>query len=79
LSDDRKKAYQWDYEGHYDPARRQQFHSNTFSVGIFQWLPKKSGGLKKGTVHKRIRGFTSQPQEVYDKAIAECNRLNGAK
>jgi hypothetical protein len=75
-----KKAYQWDYDGHYDPAKPQRFHSDTFSVGIFQWLPKKSGGgLKKGTVHKRIRGYTSQPQEVYNKAQAECNRLNGVK
>jgi len=70
-------AYLWDYDGEYDPAKKPPYYSTTFSVGVFQWLPKASKkGLKKSAVVKRIRGLVSNPQDVYDRAQAECDKRN---
>jgi hypothetical protein len=45
------KPYEWDYDGACDPAKSRSRSMQTFSVGVFQWLPKKSGkGLKRGPV-----------------------------
>ena len=50
----------------------------TFSVGIFQWIPKVSGkGLKKSPVKFRIKGYTSDPQKVYDLATKLCRAFDG--
>ena len=46
----------------------------TFSVGIFQLIPKRSGaGTKRGKVVVRVKGPTSHPDEVWRRArqIAE--------
>ena len=41
----------------------------TFSVGVFQWLPKASGkGLKRGPVKVRVAGLVSDPEAVNAKA-----------
>lgn len=57
-----------DYDGSCAPCQIGS-NCNTFSVGIFQWLPKLSGkGLKRSSVIKRIRGLTSDPKAVYDQA-----------
>ena len=70
------EIYEWDYDGSYDPAKNQ-FHSDTFSVGIFQWIPKEaSEGLKKGKAVYRVKGFTGNPDEVYYKAEQICSALN---
>jgi len=66
-----KPAFTWDYWGECDPAHSELTHYNptTFSVGVFQWLPKSNGkGVKRGKVVKRITGYVDDPQEVYDKA-----------
>ena len=66
-------AYQWSFE-------RSDFEADprfsTFSVGIFQWLPKSNGrGLKKSKTI-RILGYTAEPAKVYEKAAELCRRLN---
>ena len=49
------KAYKHGYAGSCAPGQSQAFMNTTFSVGIFQWLPKSSGeGLKKSAVKFRI-------------------------
>ena len=70
-----KEAYEWDYDGTCAPGRSYASHS-TFSVGIFQWIPKKTRGLKKSKVIYRIRGYTSEPEKVYAKANRLIELLN---
>lgn len=74
---DNKKPYYWDWSGSCVPGSGRCFA--TFSVGCFQWLPKKSGGLKKGRVAIRFGGPRHKPQEVYDKAQAWCDAQNAGK
>lgn len=73
-----KKPYEWDYSGACAPGRCGTISGMaTFSLGIFQWLPKKSGkGLKRGKVKYRLRGQTYNPKEVYDKAENLIKELN---
>ena len=53
----------------------------TFSVGLFEWLPKSSRkGLKRSKVKVRVRGYTTQRQEVFEFAKKLCEKLdNGWK
>jgi len=75
-----KREYQWDYYGDCDPAHRKPHGYETFSVGVFQWLPKSSGkGLKKGNVQSRVSGSVNSPQEVYDKAIANIQKMESVQ
>jgi hypothetical protein len=71
--------YTWDFE---HPAAGTLERFNTFSVGIFQWLPKASGkGMKMSKGIARVLGYTAEPERVYEKAVQICARLNreGAK
>ncbi len=65
-----KPAYTWDYWGDCDPAHSAYGRrATTFSVGVFQWLPKANGkGVKKGKVVKRFTGYTGNPEQVYKMA-----------
>lgn len=48
----------------------------TFSVGVYQWLPKASAkGLKKSKTI-RVTGYVAEPARVYEKAQELCERLN---
>lgn len=41
----------------------------TFSVGVFEWVPKASGkGVKRSAVKVRVSGLTAQPERVDAKA-----------
>lgn len=41
----------------------------TFSLGIFQWVPKSSGkGCKRSAVKVRVKGAVDKPSAVYSKA-----------
>lgn len=65
--------FQWDFE-------RTPCDSNhaalTFSVGVFQWLPKASAkGLKKSKTI-RVKGYVADPGRVYEMAEQLCQRLN---
>ena len=78
------------YSGECDPARNAHLHfkPETFSVGVFSWIPKKSAAkrfgrgeskpedLKRGKVKVRIRGLTNNPTAVYRKAKEVCDELD---
>ena len=66
------KAGDWDYDGACAIPANMVYHGwVTFSVGIFQWVPRSGGkGIKRGKVMQRIRGYCGNPQEVYDRAEA---------
>jgi len=71
----RPKPYQWDY----DRAGAEVMISSgfrTFSIGVFQWLPKASGkGLKRSTTI-RVNGYVADPQRAFDRADELCRQLN---
>lgn len=75
-----KKPYRWDFGGAcmptegYNPVVAKQ---KTFSLGIFQWMPKASGkGLKWSKTVKRIKGDFRSPEQAFSRAIARCKELN---
>lgn len=73
------KAYKHGYTGSLAPfGGEPKFSSqSTFSVGIFQWLPKKTGvGLKKSAVKYRVRGYVSNADAVYTRAKEICSRMD---
>ena len=76
----RKKENKYDFSGSCNPIKlsdRSVWTPVFFSVGIFQWLPKASGkGLKKSAVVYRVRGLTSDPLPVYDRAKEICDLLD---
>lgn len=73
-------AWEYDWDGAYVPGSEFMASCRTFSVGIFQWVPKVGGkGLKRSAVKTRIRGLVANPQEVYQKAREMCDKLNNVK
>jgi hypothetical protein len=52
---DRSRPWKWEFErSHWD----SKSDANTFSIGIFQWLPKAAAkGLKKSKT-LRVSGYT---------------------
>lgn len=60
----------WDWYGAYDPAHRKQWGMKSFSIGVFQWLPKKEGGVKRGKSVTRFMGPVAQASGVYAQARA---------
>jgi len=53
---------------------------NTFSVGIFEWLPRVGGhGLKKGPVKVRVKGLCSAAEEVEREAKRICKQLDAGQ
>jgi hypothetical protein len=67
--------YEYDFDGSCAPYHNV-IRYKTFSVGIFQWLPKSGGkGLKKSPVIVKICGRSDRPGEVYEKAHEICGRL----
>lgn len=78
---DNKKAYSHDFSGNCAPGRMANYSSqDTFSVGIFQWVPKASGkGLKRTAVKYRIRGPVGKAEEIYARAQDVCKYLNSGK
>jgi hypothetical protein len=42
---------------------------DTFSVGVFEWVPRKSGrGTKRSKAKVRVKGPSEHPERVYAKA-----------
>ena len=64
-----KPAGTWDWYGAYDPAHHRPAASALFSIGVFQWLPKKGQGVKRGKSVARFSGYSGQPQSVYAQAL----------
>jgi hypothetical protein len=76
-----RKAYEYDYEGSCAPGGVANYQGQlTFSVGVFQWIPKANGvGLKRGRVVRRIRGYVNNPDMVYTQAKKLCEELNSQR
>jgi predicted RecA/RadA family phage recombinase len=75
---DSPRPFQWDFYGDCAPDEsRAGIGWKTFTLGIFQWLPKASGkGLKRGKVIQRVKGTRDNPALAYRKAREVCARLN---
>lgn len=56
------------FSGACAPGALSYMNMETFSVGIFEWIPKSTKGLKKSPVKVRVSGPTSQPEMIYKKA-----------
>jgi len=75
------KVWRWDFDGQCAPGKLWS-GGLTFSVGIFQWIPKRGGRglrgeIKHGPVVQRVKGSTSNPNEVFNKAreiVEDMNR-----
>ena len=78
MSNRTPEAGKHDYSGSWDPVRRC-IRSITFSVGIFQWIPKSRGRLKKGKVIARIVGSSDAPSDVYAEAERCCDLLDAGE
>lgn len=51
----------------------------TFSVGIFQWVKKRSskeGGMKKGRATVRVRGYANNSEPVFARVKEIIQELN---
>lgn len=66
------------FDGAFAPgATAAAFIQDTFSVGVFEWLPKASGkGCKRGSVKLRIKGAFCAPEYVYAKAREVAAQLD---
>ena len=70
------KAYEYDWDGRCRPGGSDPGWE-TFSVGVFQWIPKAGGkGLKRGPVVGRIRGYSADAEDVYRDADQLCKELD---
>lgn len=67
-----KPAGTWDWYGSLDPAHHQGHQwMNTFSIGVFQWIPagkSRPGQTKKGKSVKRFSAPVHAPHEAYEAA-----------
>jgi len=66
-----KEPWKHDFDGACSPNKFTTFNSSfeSFSVGVFEWIPTKDGSsTKKGKVKVRVKGATSEPDKVFDKA-----------
>jgi hypothetical protein len=71
------KPYEWEWDGSCAPDRTQIFTHKTFSVGVFQWIPKSGKKrLKRSPVKCRIKGLSHDTEQVYEQVWAKCAKLN---
>jgi hypothetical protein len=66
----------WDFDGGCKPKIADSEPSSmykSFSVAVFQWIPKSSGkGLKRSKSIKRISGSVNDYEMVYAQAELFC-------
>lgn len=69
------------YDGQCSPRNTQyQWRHDTFSLGIFPLIPRKTKvGYKRGAVIVRVKGWTSDPDAVYEKAQKIVELLDAGK
>jgi hypothetical protein len=76
------QPYEWDFDGACAPGLdgpdpKEAWVNETFSLGIFQWVPKAGGkGLKRSKSFRRVRGPVGSRAEVFAKAeriVADFN------
>ena len=71
---DEPTAFAWSYDRNPWDSRDE---ATTFSVGLYQWLPAKSGKLKKSKTI-RVLGYVAEADAVYAKADELCAKFNAA-
>jgi len=66
------------FDGHFEPEKTKGFLGiETFSVGCYELVPRKSGeGTKRGKVKVRVAGPLSRPHDVYRKASEICAQID---
>lgn len=66
------------YAGACDPANRfTNSRMQTFSVGVFEWVPRANGsGAKRSPVKVRVRGNREDAAAVYAKAAEVAKALD---
>lgn len=70
------KLWVWDYD---ENPWDQRSDAVTFSIGLYQWVPKSSGtGLKKSKTI-RVIGFVAEAAALYAKADELCEKFNREK
>ena len=71
---------EWDFSGAWAPKEdgSTPIHNGqqTFSLGCFQWVKAKSGGLKQGKIMWRVKGQVSEPRSAHEAARAYCAKRN---
>lgn len=50
--------------------------NKTFSVGVFQWVARREGGVKRGKVKVRVRGWMSAPDPCLKRAAEIAAQLD---
>jgi hypothetical protein len=72
-----------DFDGACRPGGPGEFvigFQKTFSVGVFEVIPKASGkGTKRGATKVRVKGLVSNPNAVYEKAREIAALLDAGK
>ena len=61
------------------PSPGMRHFCKTFSIGIFQWIGKSNGGLKRSRAKIRIKGLTENPMAVKEMAEKICNQLDAGE
>jgi hypothetical protein len=65
------------YNGAHAPVQGQIHWNTTFSLGIFEWVPKVNGKeCKKGKVKVRVRGLCNNAPGVFNVADRICKELD---
>lgn len=74
------KAYEWDFDGACAPpehGERNGYQPDSFTLGIFQWVPmNRSKLMKRGPVQERIKGTPAKKAEAYAAARDTVERFN---
>lgn len=74
------KVWQHDFDGSCAPRANgvpKYTAQETFSVGIFQWIPRHNGeGCKRSAVKVRVKGRCNRPDSVYAKAREIADALD---
>lgn len=65
-----------EYSGAYLPRKGYTPNHATFSLGVFEWVPAKSGGVKRSAVKVRVRGLCSNAAAVEAEAARVVNELD---
>ena len=74
---DREGVGNYDYDGSCKPGAGSWASQETFSVSIFKWVKRASGGrLKRAKSVYRIYGLVSDPEKVYQRVGDVCDFLD---
>lgn len=66
----------WDFDGVCVPGRWGSTMQQTFSVGVFQWVPMRRGKeVKRSKAVARVSGFVTDEAKIYAKARELCEAL----